>query len=204
MKVQVSCNRKDQCQVGCGSKLPHAHNQGCEVGCVRHGGIKGAICLPEPALVRCDTWRDCDAKNCLKWEPHEAGPTCYQGWFCPRQAVRVTCNPVPEPAAPHGPITLVGLAGKAEPVFAQIKHLADLEAKGEIRLIDIAAENRKADAERIMEENGQGDREAEAGLEEKVRAAATQALLPFENSPATYKIADAITARIMKLIGEGE
>ncbi len=174
MKTQVTCNRKDQCQVGCGSKLPHIHNQGCEVGCVRHGGIHGAICLPEPALVRCDTAGEAGAcEDCDHGHDHAIIPfrcrTKPGPWFsCPSTNTVVHCNPVPEPAAPHG-ASFKGTASQLVRYFAGMTE-ERFQALMHADFTIMEAEDRKAVAERIMRENGQGDREAEAGLDARVLA----------------------------------
>lgn len=160
-------------------------------------------CKPEPATFRCDTWRSCGSHDCPHVTEHEPWGNCDERRaYCSTSDTMIQCLPVPEPAAPHGVVSLYGLAGKAETVFAEIKHLADLEAKGELRLVDIA-KDRKAVAERIMRANGQGDREAEVGLELEVNRI-VNGVYAGGVAGDTSDVVGSATARIMKLIGEGE
>ncbi len=256
---KVTCNRKDECQFkGCTHREKHEGSDNCERGCLQRNGIDGAICLPEPALVRCDSWEDCPDSSCEKNLPHEPVIGCFERFYCRRVECHVRCNPVPEPAAPHGAVCQAcGMTNDrvrhstgtgflcddymacANRVERNLRRSAETELEA-LRPHGVAfkgtatqlvryfagmteqrfqalmhadftireAEDRKAVAERIMRENGQGDREAEAHLKRKVWIEVFNVARDYIGNTVHQRsieyIADGATARIMKLIGEGE
>lgn len=110
--MKVTCNRKDGCQYkGCWHANEHNENPtACHPsGCITSGGIKGAICLPEPALVRCDTAGECGNDECVASRDHKADHcTNRRGHYCRFADCHVRCNPVPEPAAPGTDLYVTG------------------------------------------------------------------------------------------------
>ena len=167
-------------------------------------------CLPEPALVRCDTADEMDCRSCHHEGEHLWLDRPFSGSPCGRRYCKssdslVRCNPVPEPAAAHGvafkgnaPQLLRYLSGLTEERFQAMMHAGFT--------ITDADEQRKAEAERIFRDMT-GDREAEAGLEEKVLAVIHDfgAITRGNNNPALIQLQEGCaTARIMELIGEGE
>ncbi len=205
---QVVCNKKDECpRTGfCPCKEPHTITGICGVACALAPRL-GATCQPvptdlfdplrpprglfNPTLHVCDTAKECGVNNCYH-QGHPDEEACQKTKYCRAAEARVRCNPVPEPAKPHG----VLFAGKARDVMAYLGSLDEKEWEAMMhRGVSIReAKNLKADALRV-----QGVTEAE--YEGSVRSIIIQEI-PFHPAGAVggfYHAVDRAANRIVAL-----
>ncbi len=213
--MKVVCNGVKACghERYCNHRTEHEKGGGCGSSCWCVDGVPGATCSPVPtdltyplrpprgflAEVRCDTADECGSDSCGARLPHPrytGGDHCATSYHCGTAGAQVRCNPVPEPAKPHG----VAFKGTASQLFRYLGGLTDerFNAMMHVGITIDTTPDLVADALRVQEDaNGEGVTERE--YERKVKTTIHSELL-FPDEPHYSAEETAIAAaRIVKL-----